>query len=303
MHFDDASRALVELATCRHNAFHTTEVADIPAHRLRRASLTGELTRLGPRIWSVTALGHPPGQRLRAATLGTAGSAAAQRSSGWLHGWFDHPPHPIDIWTPRSLRHGPPPGVRVQRGGRVCPDRDLTEVDGIRTLNPAATLCLLGRTEDDRTLERCLDAFLLDHPQSWLVSTLDRLWVDNGAGPAALRRVLNHPARSLGQVESPLERRLVEALVGADLPPLSLQHPVTVGAKQYRIDVAIPSIKLGIEGHGRRFHFGRQATEADNERDLALASVGWRLLYVTWSQLQHPKQLARQITAAAHAPR
>ncbi len=302
MRFDDAFQALVELAASRHNAFHTTEAADIPTHRLRRGANQGVLTRLGSRIWSVTALGRPPGQALRAATLETSGAASCHRGSGWLHGWFENPPVVADIWVPGHGRRTTR-SARQHRAPSIDPDRDIIEIDGIRTLSAAATLCLLGRVESDEMLEHCLDRFLLQHPRAWLIDTLDRLWVPNGAGPTALRRVLNHPARRSGPAESFMERRVQRILAEAELPPLVLQHEVAVGGRRYRIDLAMPSIKLGVESHGRRFHWGRRAGEADNERDLALASAGWQLLYVTWDQLQDPVALRDRVAAAASARR
>ncbi len=272
----------------------------VPPHRLRRAANRGVLTRLGPRIRSITALGSPPGQALRVASLETSGAALCHRGAGWLHGWFQSPPAMADVWVPG---HGRRTGrsVRQHRVTAVDPDRDVTEVGGIRTLNAAATLCLLGRVETDDVIENCLDVFLQTHSPAWLVETLDRLWTDNGAGPAALRRVLNHPARHLGLVESPFERRVQRILAEADLPPIVLQHHVSVGRRRYRIDLAMPSIKLGVESHGRRFHWGRRAEEADNQRDMTLAGVGWQLLYVTWDQLQDPSALRNRIVAAARA--
>ena len=104
-------------------------------------------------------------------------------------------------------------------------------------------------------------------------------------------------------MESPLERKVERILapVVDRLPPLELQHCVQVGRRTYRIDLAMPSIKLGVESHGRRFHWGRRAEEADNERDLALASAGWQLLYVTWDQLGDPDNVRDRILQVAAA--
>ena len=182
MRIDDASQALVELAASRQNVFHTTEAASIMStRRLHRAANQGVLTALGPRLWSVTALGSPPGQRLRAATLSSVGAAACHRGSGWLNGWFDKPPAVADIWVPGHGRRARV-GVRIHRAAAIDPKLDVTEIDGIRTLNAAATLCLMGRVEPDRVIEDCLDRFLMEHSESWLLSTLDRLSTPTGAG-------------------------------------------------------------------------------------------------------------------------
>jgi very-short-patch-repair endonuclease len=300
MLFDAASKALVELAASRHNAFHNSEAADITQRRIWRGQERGELTRLAPRVWSVTALGHPAGQALRAATLTTAGAAACHHSAGWLHGWYDHPPETSHLWVPARGRRAAD-RVRLHVAHGVCLHQDVTEANGIRTLGPAATLCLIGRVASDAEVERCLDAFLLIHSERWLTRTLDRLWRPNCAGPAALVRALSHPSRDRGRVESAMERVTARLLAAADLPPIELQHHIRAGGRSFRIDLAMPSIKLGVESHGRQFHWGRGVEEADNERDLMLASAGWSLLYVTWSQLQEPDRFVTAVQKAAAA--
>ncbi len=305
MQFDEASKALVELAASRQNAFHSSEaaeVANISTRRLKRAADRGELVRLAPRIWAVASLGQPPGQRLRAKTLTTTGAVAAQRSSGWLHRWFDELPTNVDLWVPGHGRRSVT-GTILHRCAKVDPRLDVTVVDGVSTLNPAATLCLLGRTEPDDVVEECLDLFRRDHSLRWLEATLERLSTTTGAGPAALRRVMNHPRRQHGAVESIFERRVQRLLTVADLPPISLQHEVEIGGRCYRLDLAMPSIKLGVEAHSRQFHWGRQSEEADNVRDMHLAAYGWQLLYLTWDQLQDPEAVVTMIEHASLARR
>ena len=303
MQFDDASKALVEFAASRHNAFHSNEVADItPARRLRRAELRGELLRLQPRVWSVAALGHPPGQAARSAVIARAGAAVAYRTAAWLHRWVDVQPAQPEIWVPGS-------GRTATRGAhrfwcaRVDPAVDLTVIDHIPSLSAAATLCLLGRAEPPATVERCLDEFTRQHSERWLVETLDRLHAPNCRGTSTLAKILGDPRRIARPTESWFERVVADLVAGECFPPVELQYPVAANGQQYRIDIALPTIRLGIEAHSRTFHWGPGAADADNQRDLLLSGAGWQLLYVTWSQLHDPSAFVDQLTRVVAARR
>ncbi len=141
----------------------------------------------------------------------------------------------------------------LRRWARIEPKRDITVVDHIPTLSKAATLCSLGPYVDELTLERCLDEFLRTESVRWL-------------------------------------ERVVAKLVALPwLPPIVLQHPVTVDGRSYRIDTACPELMLGIEAHSRSFHSGRGKEDADNVRDLHLGTAGWEVLYVTHAQTKDPE--------------
>ncbi len=299
MRFDPALRALVEFAASRHNAFHTTEAAEIgvPAYRLRRARADGSLIELHPKVWAVAALRNPTGQALRAASLAASRSAACHLGSTWLHGWDDRPPTEPCIWVPGSAR--PLPGVKHQWAGGIDPSHDLCIVDGITTLNRAATLCLVGRVVDQQALGWYLDQFLHTESRRWLDQTLARLWSATDRGPVRLRTLLDDRDRLAHPTDSWLERVVADLLAVADLPPIRLQYPLCVDGRRFRLDIAMPSIKLGVECHGRSHHFGAGREDADNVRDLAAGSAGWQLLYVTASQLNDPSGFVDQVVTVA----
>jgi len=307
MHFDDASKALVELAASRHNAFHTLEAADIVStRRLRRAEKRGELTRLHSRVWSVTALGRPPGQATRASALAVSGAAAAHLNSVWLHRWLgraERPPDgPPEIWVPRSARTNARSANRFWCS-RIDPGLDVTTVDHIPTLNAAATLCLLGRRASIAVVERCLDEFSRSHSMTWLADTFDRLHVANCGGTTTLAKILDDPKRVDGVTDSWFERVIADLCARSDMPPLELQHGVEVDDATYRLDLAFPALRLGIEAHSRSFHWGPEKVDADNRRDLALSAAGWHILYVTWSQLRDPEGFVNDVARVLAARR
>lgn len=51
------------------------------------------------------------------------------------------------------------------------------------------------------------------------------------------------------------------------------------------------------------FHWGPGKEDADNVRDLEIASAGWQLLYVTWTQLQDPDRFVELVTRTVRTRR
>ena len=66
--------------------------------------------------------------------------------------------------------------------------------------------------------------------------------------------------------------------------PWTRQHEVRApdGGFVGRIDLACVPLRLGVEAHSKRFHFGAGPGLDDQERDDALAAVGWDVRYVGW---------------------
>lgn len=227
-------------------------------------------------------------------------AAATTTSAAWLHGWLESHPTPPQMWVPaRFTRNHPVADLR--RCKLIDPMRDVVEVERIRTLNKAATLCLLGTHVDADILERCLDEYLRHDSERWLDETADRLRAHKPGGVRALEQLRSAPSRIRGVAESWLERVVANLIALPWMPPIVLQHPITVDARTFRIDVACPELMLGVEAHSRTFHWGQGKEDADNVRDLLIGSLGWKLLYVTFSQLRQPDEFVRLFTASARA--
>ena len=301
MQFDDASKALIELAASRHNAFSTSEAADInfKIRRLQDAESRGELYRLHPKVWAVAALPKSPGQHLRAATLARSGAAASLLSAAWLHGWIEHQPIKPQLWVGPTSR-ARLEAAAIHRFKRIDPTRDVTEVDQIATLNKAATVCLVGAVCSVEVLERCVDEFLRTEAQRWLDETMERLYTPKTPGPHALRSLLDDPRRVSGIPESVMERITAKLLALDDLPPLVMQHRLDIEGQRFRLDIACPGLKLGVEYHSRQHHWGPTKADADNNRDLLLATLGWEVIYVTHSMVRDPAGLVRRFRQTAH---
>jgi hypothetical protein len=64
------------------------------------------------------------------------------------------------------------------------------------------------------------------------------------------------------------------------------------GSVVAKTDIGLPDVKLGLEGHSRRFHFGPDVEPLDEQRDLAVATCGWELQYLGWYAAQRPAESA-----------
>ncbi len=221
-------------------------------------------------------------------------------SAAWLHGWVPERPTRPQLWTSdhRSRKH---PVATMRRWQRIDPTLDVTTIDGVPTLNRAATLCSLGPHVDGATLERCLDEFLRRESERWLQETMLRLGSRKPGGVARLRSLIGAPHRTARVTDSWFETVLASLLATPQLPRIVTQHQVDTAGGRFRLDLACPSLKLGVEAHSRTFHWGPIAANADNVRELHLTSEGWQILYVTWSQLADPGDFVESFVRTASA--
>lgn len=80
----------------------------------------------------------------------------------------------------------------------------------------------------------------------------------------------------LAKCESPIEAMFVEAAwpVLSQYGRLVTQYRISY----YRVDVALPELKIAIEIDGREWHNTELQTENDKARDRALMRLGWQTI-------------------------
>ncbi len=310
MRNDAAWNAVVELAASRHGTFHASEAATagIEQRRLRLAVKQGELLRPYPRVYVLRSAQPSPLQRLHVATLATqldrvdgatTSGVLSHASASALHGLIpNHPPIP-SLWVPRGHRVRAE-GIDVRRSEIVDPSIDITAVHGLPVMSRAAALCQLGWVAP-HLVERAVDEFARTSSMRWLSETADRYRSQGSRGVVVLDQVLNDPKRLVGVTESWFERVVAGVLRHRDLPPIELQYEVIINGRRYRIDIAIPEARVGVEAHSREFQWGPRTVDADNVRDLLFGSVGWQLFYVTWWQAHHPEAFADLLTSSVRS--
>jgi very-short-patch-repair endonuclease len=291
-----------EFAATRHGALTRSQAADhgLSAKVVNRLKRDGALTEPVPRVLVVT--GSPPTwhQRLMVATLASNGAGVAGfRSSAALHTMDAHEPGPVELVVSAS-RHIRLAGLVQHRG--PLDECDIVEVDGIVCTGVARTLCDLGAVESrDRVAAAFEWAWRNGYSLRWMRETAERLDCARRRGPRLLLALLDDAERHRLPTDSVLELDVERCLVG--LPGLVRQYVVTRHDGRFvaRVDFALPELKIAIEAHSRRHHFGHRATESDADREAAMHAEGWIVRFVTDGQRRHPDELRRSLDALVAA--
>jgi hypothetical protein len=109
---------------------------------------------------------------------------------------------------------------------------------------------------------------------------------------ACLRRLGRGPR---GGTRSELETRFAALLAGTGLPPPALNALLELDGLKIQADCLWRNQKIVAELDGHMAHGTRVAFEADRERDRRLQAAGWRVVRVTWRQLDGPDALLRDL--------
>jgi hypothetical protein len=239
-------------------------------------------------------------QQVRVAALAGGGAVASHRTAARLHGldgFAGELAVEVSVVATRRYRLA---GV-VSHHVETLDRRDLVVVDGIACTGLARTLSDLGSVcPPDQVRQALDDARRRRASLKWLNDTARRLHRPGQRGTGVLLALLQEAAVEGRAPDSWFERLVERCLACPDLPPLVRQHVVRDERGRFtaRIDVALPSIKLGIEAHSRAFHTGPTRERADEDRDLRLAALGWEILYVGWQQTKDPAGLLEVVVAA-----
>ena len=87
--------------------------------------------------------------------------------------------------------------------------------------------------------------------------------------------------RELRKCESPIERKLLRALWNRN-HNVVCQYPFG----WYRLDMAIPGLKIDIECDGKAYHSTPAQRAHDKKRNAYLRSKGWKVLRFSGSQIK-----------------
>jgi len=300
---DNAVRAVAELAAAQHRAFTRRQAAHLHfgSRRIATAKRSGWLAEPVPGVLTLTGAGPTWHQRLMVLVLAGNGHAVvSHRAAARLHrlDGFEHAGMAVvEASVTRAFRLQLPDTV-VHHVTPLEPC-DLTMVDGLPCTSVARTLADVGSVVRDRQqVSRALTAARRRGMNALAIrSTAERLHRPGQSGTGVLIRLLDAIRCEGGVPDSWFEELLRCCLGSPHLPPLVTQCPITDASGRIvaRTDIGFPSVKLGLEAHSRRFHFGPIAGKLDEERDLAAATCGWELLYLGWYATKRPADVLRMV--------
>lgn len=219
---------------------------------------------------------------LAAVFAGGEGTVASFRSAAWL--WrlagFETPDQ-LEITVPRR-RRARLPGVQVH-DSRVTGRAHRAVHHSIPVTSPARTLCDLTACCGLGAVARAVDDAL--RRKLTTVKKIERVFLDlanqGRRRSTFMRALLEERLEGFEPGDSPPEGKLYRWIVGAGLPMPRMQHWVRVGRHRYRLDLAYPEQKIGIEYDGWDAHRTRTSFDSDAERDVILEDAGWRMLHFT----------------------
>lgn len=165
------------------------------------------------------------------------------------------------------------------------PEDERTIVDGIPVTTVPRTILDLAAVVGKRQVERAFneaEVQRLTDPLS-IPDLLDRY--PGRRGTAVLREMLGDEARISGVTRNDFEERFVAFVDANGLPCPHFNADIAVRGRFFVVDCLWPEARLIVELDGRAVHGTRRAFEADRERDRLLLADGWRVVRITWRQL------------------
>jgi len=281
----DLERAIVRLAERQHGVIARGQLlalglgASTVKHRVGHG-------RLHPMHRGVYALGHRRlsvhGRFMAAVLAAGPGAVLSHRSAAELWGIRASASQRVEVSAPTRRRAGR--GVRAHLASLA--NDELTELEEIPVTTASRTLLDLAAVLDGQRLERALREaeFRRLGDATSLTVLLKRH--PRRRGTALLRRILAAGRLGDGVTRGELEDCFVAFLDAAGLPRPGLNRHIEAAGRLIECDSVWRDGRLIVELDGHATHGRRSAFEDDRARDRALSAAGWRVVRVTWRQLE-----------------
>ena len=285
---------VVRLAERQHGVATRGQLVEIGVSdfSIRRRVRDGRLHRVHQGVYAV---GRPTltlrGRFLAAVLSCGPGAALSYLSAAILWGLLPERGPRIDV----TVASG---GGRRRRGALVIhraalAEGDVTVKDGIWVTTPGRTIVDLADVLSERQLARVVDE------AAYLRLDLDELRPRPGRrGSGVLGRLLATHEAGATRTRSELEERMLSLLQSLRLPTPELNCSID----GYEVDFVWRAARLILETDGWRAHGTRRSFERDRRRDAELMTRGWRVLRISYAQLERdPHWVAARIQGALRA--
>ncbi len=251
---------------------------------------------LRPGVYAVAGMPPTSEQSLLAVVLAVGGLVGVSHKSAarlWGIQGVDEP-EVIEVVTGLG-RWARLDGVRGHRSGALF-DEDLTVLRGIPVTSRARTLVDLSGSMALAQLGRALDdALRAGLRLGTFRRCAGRLAPGPGRRMSLVHALLAERLHGYDPGDSDLETRVLRALVDGGLPVPRQQFSVRVGQRRFKLDLAYPELRVGVELDGWSAHGGFTAFHADRERDALLTSAGWVVTHFSARTANH--EIVAAVTA------
>lgn len=254
-----------------------------PATLWRRATREG-WERLYPGVFALPGSVATYERQTSGALLAVGGKVAAcRRTAAYLWGMADRPPSVVDLVLPPGRRAPALEGVCALRSRTVVP-ADLRCVRRLAVTSPARTICDLAAVMRD---DHQLRLFMLTASRRGALDLAEvrRRHVGLARAPGATRL-----ARILHELDAQRPYAIFEHEIRAFISSSGLvPHPTPLwipchDGRTRQIDIPFIEQRVGIEADDDTYVNPEQIQEQideNEEHDLELATVGWRLTRLT----------------------
>jgi very-short-patch-repair endonuclease len=279
-----ADQHLGQIAARQHRLITIQQIraAGLSRAALRHRVETGRWEEVRPCVYAIIG-SLPSHERAVLAVVLASGphSFASHLTAAKLWGLPAPPPESIEITTPLE-RQVDLEGVRAHRSGLLA-DNDVTVVDSIPVTAVSRMIVDLSMRLSVDELGTMLDEGMRRRVVSLsrVRGCIDRLGRAPGRSPKRVNEVLALRIPGYDPGGSDLEPDLWRVIVDAGFSPPVREHRVRVGGHTYRLDMAWPDLKVGVEVDGYDSHRSRTAFDRDRLRDNELVAAGWRMFHLT----------------------
>jgi very-short-patch-repair endonuclease len=217
-----------------------------------------------------------------AAVLAVGEDAVLSHTAAAAHWGIRYPANTIiEVTAPRRVRS--PSGLRVH--WRALPPDEVTMLRTIPVTTVPRTLLDLATVLAKRQVERAIeeaDRRRLDDSLS-IADLVGRYPGRRGTG--VIKSILAESRIGLTFTRSELEKRFLAFLEARYLPSPELNVAIKVKGHWIEADCVWRRQRVIVELDGHASHGTAGAFERDRVRDRALLAAGWRVVRVTWRQL------------------
>ena len=204
----------------------------------------------------------------------------------------------LHLTTPRTVRrHAGHAEMNIHRCRDVLPFIDHATVDGIPCTSATRTVIDCAEYLDAEALEVAFESARrmgLTSPRT-LSLRAEALCGRGKPGSAAIRNLIALQREHDPALQYRLEVKAERLLRAHRLPTPERQFPIG----RYRIDLAYPPQRIGLECEGFEYHGNRLTWKQDKRRTAWIEAQDWRLLFLTWDDVtKRPEETIKRIRHA-----
>lgn len=284
----------------RHGAALRSEVVQALGERgLREALASGVLEQVFRGVLIHAADSLKLSTRAYAALLAVDEPAVLSDATALaLHGISSVDGLPVHITVPYSSAVRSKSGLVVHH--QHYEPSDVTEIEDLRVFELDLSLAEFLCGKDSRTAFACMDEALhgLSQEQAQELRQAVLVRLNGRRDKRGIHRARMLVNLATGKADSPPESilRLIVVEGGFPVPEAQFEIQTIDGRPLYRLDIAWPALRIGLEYDGFAAH--EERAECDERRDARMSGRGWIMIRASAADLRDPARVLAELRQA-----